>query len=165
VIAERLVPGATGTPVTSEGTLKLRVYAPTLGNTQYQLFVQQDSGSYTQCFSGYKTLPTEVSSSWVTVAWGLGACTADTSIGRLGLELVADTAVDASTPSSTTMWVDSIQIDLNGTTIAGPFTFDTSDTVNASAIANDYDQTRGVLYLRPSSPTPPSGSTISWRGS
>jgi hypothetical protein len=61
------------------------------------------------------------------------------------------------------MWVDSIQIDLKGTTLAGPFNFDTSDTVNPSAVTNDYDQTRGVLYLRPSSPTPPSGSTISWR--
>lgn len=156
--------GATGTLVTSEGTMKLRVYAPLLGNTQYKLFVQQDSGSYTQCFSGTKTFPPAVSNGWLTLEWGLGACTADTSIGRLGLELITDTAADASTPSSTTMWVDSIQLDLNGTTIAGPFTFDTSDTINASSITNDYDQTRGVLYLRPGGPTPPSGSTISWRG-
>jgi hypothetical protein len=157
--------GATSTLVTSEGTMKLRVYAPLLGNTQYKLFVQQDTGSYTQCFSAAKTLPTEVSSGWCTLEWGLGACTADTAIGRLGLELITDTAVDASTPSRTTLWVDSIQIDLNGNIIAGPFTFDTSDTINPSAITNDYEQTRGVLYLRPSGPTPPSGSTISWRGS
>ena len=95
----------------------------------------------------------------------MGACTADTSVGKLGPELLTDTAVDASTPGSTTMWVDPIQIDLNSTTIAGPFTFDTSDTVNASAVTNDYDQTRGVLYFRPNTPTPPSGSTIYWRGS
>jgi len=47
--------------------MKLHVYAPTLGNAQYKLFVQQDSGSYTQCFSGAKILPTEVSSGWVTL--------------------------------------------------------------------------------------------------
>jgi hypothetical protein len=154
--------GGTSTAITAEGTMKIRAFAPALGITQYNLFVQQDNGSYSMCFSGAQTMPTELTSGWVTLAWGLGACTADTSIGRLGLELVADEAADAATPSSTTIWLDSIWIELNGTTIAGPFNFDTSDKVNASAVTNDYDQDYGILYLRPSDPTPPSGSTISW---
>ena len=148
--------------VTTAGILRARVFALQLGNTQYQLFIQQDSGSYTMCFSGPQSLPSAIASSWVTLDFSLASCSATTAIGRLGLELIADTSVSAPTPSYTQLWVDSIWIEANGYTVAGPFNFDSSSTVNAATVVYDFDQSYGALYLRPSSPTPPSGSTLWW---
>jgi hypothetical protein len=155
--------GGSGATVSNQGTIKARAYAPKLGNTVYQLFVQQEGGSYTMCFSEYLAVPPELTSSWVTLEWGLGNCSSDTSIGRLGVILLSSDDASAPTPTATTIWLDSLWIELNGSIIAGPFNFDSADKVNASAMPNDYDQTKGVLYLRPSGPPPPSGSTISWR--
>ena len=148
--------------VTSAGIMKVRAYAPQLGNTQYQLLIQQDSGSYTMCFSGQLNFPSGIASNWVTLAWSLATCSANTNIGRLGLELISDASATAPTPSTTQLWVDSIWIEANGYSVAGPFNFDTSSTVNAATVAYDFNQSYGPLYLRPSNPTPPSGSTLWW---
>jgi hypothetical protein len=149
--------------VTSASILRVRAFAQTLGNTQYQLFIQQDSGSYTICLSGQLNLPSGIASSWVTLDFALSSCSANTNIGRLGLELMADTAPSAPTPNNTQLWIDSIWIEANGYGVAGPFNFDTSSTVNANSVSYDYNQSYGSLYLRPSNPTPPSGSTLWWR--
>jgi hypothetical protein len=138
-------------------------FAPQLGNTQYQLYVQQDSGSYTMCYSAVQTIPSGVTSGWVTLQFGLGTCSVDTNIGRLGLVLITDSSTSAPAPGTTTLWIDSLWIELKGNYIAGPFKFDALSSVNPSSIPNDYNQEYNVLYLRPSSPTPPSGSNISWR--
>jgi hypothetical protein len=148
---------------TTAGILRARVFAQQLGNTQYQLFIQQDSGNYTMCFSGLQSLPSGIASSWVTLDFSLASCSATTAIGRLGLELSTDTAATAPTPGTTQLWVDSIWIEVNGYSVAGPFNFDSASTVNAASIAYDFNQSYGALYLRPSNPTPPSGSTLWWR--
>jgi len=153
--------------MTYAGTMKIRARAHELGNTQYQMLIQQDSGEYVLCFSPVTSLPAGITTSWVTLEWSLGSCASDSSIGRLGFDLITPSSEAA--PGLTSMLLDSIWIELQGTTIAGPFDFAAPSSVNASAVANDWAQTNGILYLRPSTvepaSTPPSGSTIAWEGS
>lgn len=153
--------GATSV-VSVQGTLTMRVFAPQLGNTQYQLLLQQASGAYTMCFSGVRSLPIGITAGWVTLEWSLGNCTADTAIGRLGLELLTSDATSDPIPSTTRLWLDSITLELNGSVLSGPFNFDTASSVNATPVTDDWNQALGVLYYRPTSPTPPTGTTISW---
>ncbi len=151
------------------GTLKIRVRAVQAGNTQYQMLIQQDSSPYSMCFSPVQTLPADITTSWVTLTWSLASCSANTSIGRLAFDLITSSAADAPTPSYTAILIDSIWIELNGKTISGPFNFDSQGTINGAALANDWSQALGVLYLRPSTVEPaataPAGSTISWQAS
>jgi hypothetical protein len=165
--------GSSGTAgasaVTNAGTLKVRAYAPRLGNTEYELFIQQSNNSYTLCDSGLQSLPSPITSYWVTLEWSLGSCSADTNIGRMGIDLVTSAATSAPAPGSTTLWIDSMWIELNGNVIVGPYDFDAATTVNPSSISSITDQNVGVLYLRPtivqsptSSTTPPAGSSVSW---
>jgi hypothetical protein len=162
--------GAAGaSAVTNAGTMKIRAYAPLLGNTNYEMLIQQSVSPYAICYSAVQTLPDAITSSWVTLEWSLASCSTDASIGRLGLDLITSSATSAPSPSTTTMWLDSIWIELKGEVILGPYNFDTATSVNPSTIANDYEQTANVLYLRPTistppvgSTAPPSGSTVSW---
>ncbi len=154
------------------GTMKVRAFAPALGNTSYEMLIQQSASPYAICYSEILTWPEGITSGWVTLEWSLGSCSSDTGIGRLGLDLIAPSASDAPTPTGTTLWLDQIWIEKNGGTIAGPFSFDSSSAVSASVVTEDYQQTDGVLFLRPSVPgpptaptesvTPPTGSTIGW---
>jgi hypothetical protein len=140
----------------------MRVFAPKLGNTQYQLLVQQASGSYTMCFSGVRSLPPGVTAGWVTLEWSMGTCTSDTNIGRLGLDLLTSDALSDPTPDTTVLWLDTISLELAGSNLAGPFNFDSASTVNATPVTDDWNQSLGVLYYRPATPTPPTGTTITW---
>lgn len=155
------VSGGTST-ITAAGKLKVRAYAPQLGNTQYQLFIQQSVSPYSQCSTGAVAIPSGITSNWVTLEFDLSGCSADTSIGRYAIDLLADSAVSAAVPSSTVIWIDSVWFEIKGNTVVGPYNFDTSGAVNPSAIWNDYDQSNGALYLRPNNPSPPTGSSISW---
>lgn len=159
--------GGSGGAVTAAGTLKMRVFAPALGNRQYQLLVQRSVANYEMCFSEYRSLPASVTAGWLTLEWDLQSCTTDTEIGRIGLDLRTSDAATDPTPSSTEMWVDSIWIERGGTILAGAFDFDAASSVNATPVQDDWNQTPGVLYYRPSIPpsniTPPTGTTISWR--
>jgi hypothetical protein len=150
-------------------TLKIRVRALQLGNTEFHLMIQQDSDPFAMCFSPVQTLPTNIASSWAVLEWSLASCSASTNIGRLAFDLGTSSASDAPTPSHTAMLIDSIWIELNGKTIAGPFNFDSQSSINGAAVADDWTQALGVLYLRPStvapSATAPAGSTISWQAS
>lgn len=156
-----------GSTMTLAGKMKIRARARALGNTQYQMLIQQDSGDYVMCFSAITSVPPEITTSWVTLEWALGTCASDSSIGRLGFDLITSSSEVA--PSKTSMLIDSIWIELHGKVIVGPFNFDVASSINASAVANDWAQTNGVLYLRPSTvapaSTPPTGSTIAWEGS
>jgi hypothetical protein len=159
--------GGSGGTVTAAGTLKMRVFAPLLGNRQYQLIIQRSLQDYEMCFSGYRSLPTAVTAEWTILEWNLQSCTTDTDIGRLGLDLRTSDATTDPTPSLTRMWVDSIWIERGESSLVGPFGFDASSSVNATPVLDDWTQDPGVLYYRPSIPpdaiTPPTGTTISWR--
>lgn len=159
--------GGTSGAVTAAGTLKVRVFAPVLGNRQYQLLVQRSVANYEMCFSEYRSLPASVTAEWVTLEWNLQSCASDTDIGRIGLDLRTSDATTDPTPGDTEMWVDSIWIERDQSVLVGAFDFDAATSVNATPVQDDWNQTPGVLYYRPSVPPsdiePPTGTTISWR--
>jgi hypothetical protein len=137
----------------TNATVTFRLYAPGATAGHVQAMIQQNSGSFSQCFHGWTDL-SGLTSGWVNhvVDFSTATCTR-TEIGRIGLQVLSGSAGPWAEP--TVVRIDSIQVSGASPEIAAPWTFDTAASVSATQYpGND------ILFLL--SESTDLGTTVSW---
>lgn len=132
--------------------LTIRGMAPGATAGILQAFVQQNSGSYSMCFRGWTQLSSLGTLQDIVIP--LGPCTTETSIGRVGLQLLSGSTA-ATWANPTLFYIDSITLSGASGTVA-PWTF----SAESSIAQMDYPG-NDIFWLGNRS-TFPAGTTLSW---